>query len=74
MMRRVVQRAPEKKPSADPAKVDKGQLGPYLTQRGQTRPVPPAGAAGSPKDLVQTKPALDARLARARKLGHRIGE
>jgi hypothetical protein len=70
MMRRVAQRAPDK---ADPAQAAKGQLGSYLTQRGQTRTVPPPGAAGSLKDAIQSKPALDARLARARKLGHKVG-
>jgi hypothetical protein len=71
MMRRVAQRAPDKK--ADPAQAAKGQLGSYLTQREQTRTVPPPGAAGSLKDALQAKPALDARLSRARKLGHKVG-
>jgi len=68
MTRTRIQRAPAKKEEG-PA----GQLTPYLNQRGQARSVPPRGAEGSPeslRDVLQTKP-LDARLARARALGHR---
>ena len=61
-------------PKAAKEEEGKGQLTPYLNQRGQTRTVPPRGAEGSTRDLLQAKPDPEAHLRRAQLLGHRVRE
>lgn len=78
---RVPARVQAKTPGEDPAREASRQLDPYLVKRENARTVPAPGANGAgpaKADTLQTKPlpgadpGLDARLARARLLGHQV--